>query len=113
MADLPSKNRVTVIALEERLKEQIAIKTGQALKPVRSHPLRKTQDYLEAAHRVGAILGNRLYHAFQSNELSQDTWHRWLKTPVDSRSSFLRFYVSVLDQLKKVPFEVRSKYERL
>lgn len=113
LEDLPSQNRVTLIALEERLHEQMALKTGKLLKHVRKNRYRKSQDYFEASRVVGAILGNRIYTAFQKNDLDFETLHRWLRTPVGNNPRFLRFYISVLRHLKSVRVVERSKNERL
>lgn len=113
LEDLPSHHHVTLIALEERLHEQMALKTGKPLKSVRRNRYRKYLDYYEASRVVGAILGNRIYTAYQKNNLDHVKLHRWLKTPVSNSPRFLRFYISVLEDLKKVQVLERSKNERL
>lgn len=113
IADLPSDHRVTLIALEQRLREQMALKTGRPLRPVRRHRVRRLHDYFDAARVVGAILGNRIYTAFQSSQLDIATLQQWLRVPVDSNPRFFRFYISILRQLKSVQEEQRSKNERL
>jgi hypothetical protein len=113
LKDLPIHHHTTLIALEQRLHEQMALKTSKPLRRVRATRHRRPQDYYEASRVVGAILGNRIYTAFQKNDLDFSTLHRWLRTPVGSDPRFLRFYVSVLRDLKNVQVIERSKNERL
>ncbi len=113
LKDLPRHHHATLVALEQRLHEQIAIKTNQPLKRVRPVRSRKSVDYFEASRIVGAILGNRIYTAFQKNHFSIETLHRWLRTPVNDDLKFSHFYISVLRELKNVQVLEQSKDERL
>jgi len=113
LKDLPTHHHATLIALEQRLHEQMALKTNKSLKRVRQTRYRKAQDYFEATRIVGAILGNRIYTAFHKNDLDFKTLHRWLRTPVNNNPRFLNFYVSMLRDLKDVQVLERSKNERL
>jgi hypothetical protein len=111
--DLPPDQAVTVLVMEQRLLEQLALKTTQTLRQVKRHRTRRTQDYIEAARIIGALLGNKIYTAFQSGDLHFETLHQWLKVPVVAGDRFTLFYLRVLDALKKVPVIERSKDERL
>jgi hypothetical protein len=111
--DLSSHQQATIIALEQRLHEQMSLKTGKPLRKVRRHFSRRTNDYSEAAKIVGAILGNKIYVLFHKNKLNKDTLHRWLKRKVCADEKFLRFYMSVLSELRQVTVDEGSKNERL
>jgi len=112
--ELPPTNQTTLIALEQRLHEQIAIKTGRPMKAVRRHRSRKSGNYFDAARIVGSVLGNRMYRAYQRGDLNTSKLRRWLETPVDAGPAFSKFYVTILCELKNVQIvKDQSHNERL
>ena len=111
--DLPSRHQVTLLVLEQRLRDQVALKSGRPIKRVRHRQSRRAQEYMGAAQVIGALMGNKIYKAFRQGRLDQDTLHRWLRRKVDASSSFQAFYVTVLATLKSIPVGETSKNARL
>jgi hypothetical protein len=111
--DLNERHQVTLIVLEQKLREAVAIKTGQPVGRLRPHKGRKSLDYHEASRIIGALLGHKLYLAFHKGKLDLNTLRRWLSTPVSATPRFWRFYADVLRELRHIPIKERSKNERL
>jgi hypothetical protein len=112
LSELPSKSKTTLIVLEQRLHEQVAIQTRTAMKAVRRHPSRKSENYFDAARVVGSLLGTRMYLAYQTGDLDLSKLHRWLKSPVEAGPKFSKFYISILSDLKNISV-VEGHNERL
>jgi hypothetical protein len=112
VADLPSREQVTLLVLEQRLREQIAYKTNSTLKSFRQHKGYNFYDYFEAAKVLGSLLGNRLYTSFQNGETDSETLHRWLKKKVGHTPDFLKFYTQVIINLRPSA-KLKSKHTRL
>jgi hypothetical protein len=111
--DLPSRHQVTLLVLEQRLLDQVAVKTKKAIRIVRKSRHRHSREYLAAAQVIGALIGNKIYKAFRRGRLDQETLQLWLRKKVDSSPAFFAFYVNVLTTLKNIPVGEISKNERL
>ena len=112
IADLPSREQVTLLVLEQRLREQIAYKTNTPLKTFRKHKGYSFYDYFEAAKVLGSLLGNKIYHNFKNGRIDFNVLHNWLKMKVDHNPSFLKFYSTVIVSLRPAIAQ-KSKHERL
>lgn len=111
--DLPRHSLTTLLVLQQQLLEQAAIRTQKSkfLLSLKGKP--STNQFVEASRILGAILGHRIYVAFQGGEISVDTLHRWLHHKVDGGVKFSSFYLKVLGGLKAIPYPEHRKAERL
>jgi hypothetical protein len=112
IADLPSREQVTLLVLEQRLREQIAYKTNSSLKFGRKHRGYNFRDYFEAARVLGSLLGNKIYLAFKNGQLDFNALHTWLEKKVEPSQDFLKFYSQVIVSLRP-QLSPKSKHERL
>jgi len=113
MSDLPTHHRVTLLVLDQKLREQISYKTGDMLKLGTKRRGWKSMDYAEASQILGAHLGNKIYSSFHSGVLNIVELQRWLRLPVAYTPRFLKSYMAIVNSLRSVPDKQRSKNERL
>jgi hypothetical protein len=109
----PSHKVVTVLAMEYRLKQQLALSLGQDLEVLKAHSNRKTKHYLEASTLIGAILGQKIYDGFMSGRIEKDRLKSWLQHGFEKRNHFRRFYLNVLMYLSELKLKSTNPRDRL
>jgi hypothetical protein len=88
--------KALALALEHRLREVLWCQTGK----LRGHTVQglRLEDYLQAAHILGAMLGERLFQQVRSKRISRPKLLRWLRQPHDE--SFATFYWETVRDLE-------------
>ncbi len=105
--------RVTLIVLEYKLREQIALKSGTKIKMLRKHKNRRYSDYLTAASVVGAGLGQKIYEGFIEESIDMPRLRSWLKHPLLPISNMEAFYLNVLREVSRLNLKQVGPDERL
>ncbi|HRO66849.1 MAG TPA: ChaN family lipoprotein [Pseudobdellovibrionaceae bacterium] len=97
------------LALSQKMVEMMAASGAGRITPFR--PKHKSS-WIAAAHLLGALVGERLYHGYRKNLISVSTLQSVLKKPL-KHDGFGLIYHELLEMIEALPAPFRSKKEKL